>query len=198
MKAITAIVLTTALASVGCQKQTRSGSFSMVNGPSAYVPRIGVAVVTGGRTCLAIHNGNLAAGTPVTLVSPASPQSSTQAQTGALSNSPCPISKDVDPTLSSYDLQVTAGAALPKLTPLIGVAGTSAPFTTGPNNEIQADLDQNGKFETFRACGTADGAHLTVWQGEPLKGALLWHGFYYEPASPGLLPACTEKETVSP
>lgn len=163
-----------------------------------YLPRIGVAVSTGGRTCLAIHNANLASGTPVTLVAPLPPQSSVQGQIGAASNTPCPVAKDVDASLSNYDIQLSAGASVPKLQPLIAATGASSPFTPGPNNQVQADLDQNGKLQTFRACASNDGIHLTVWDGNPLQGTLIWHGFYYDPAASGLAPPCTEKETVAP
>jgi len=67
-----------------------------------------------------------------------------------------------------------------------------------PNNNVQADLDQNGKHEAFRACSGNDGIHLTVWSGNPLDGTLLWHGYYYEPSNPGLGPSCTPKEMAGP
>jgi len=165
---------------------------------ATYTPRIGIAVATGGRTCLAIRNANLAPSTPVTLVNPSLPQTSTQVQIGGMTNSPCPVSKEVDTSVSNYDLQVPSGANLAKLTPLIAVTGTSATFTSAPNNTLQADLDQNGKFETFRACSSNDGLHLTVWSGSSLDGMLLWHGYYYEPSSAGLGPACTPKERAVP
>jgi hypothetical protein len=81
---------------------------------------------------------------------------------------------------------------------MIAVLGAAAPFTIGANNQVQADLDQNGKFETFRACSADDGIHLTVWSGAPLDGTLLWHGHYYEASNPGLGPACTPKEITNP
>ena len=151
---------------------------------------------TGSRTCVAIQNNNIASGTPVTLVTPTLPQSFTQGELTAASQSPCPISKDLNPALSNYDLRVT-GASLPKLTPLIAVIGTSAPFSL-QNNNVQADLDQNGKTEWFRACSANDGVHLTVWSSAPTTGSIVWHGFYYEPNNVGFGPPCTPKETTAP
>ena len=178
--------------------QTAAGTAGLGPTAATYTPRIGIAVVTGGRTCLAIHNANLTLSTPVTLVNPMLPQTTAQAEIGAVTESACPVTKDVDTTVSNYDLHVPSGANLPKLVPLIAVTGTAAPFTTGANNNVQADLDQNGKFETFRACSSNDGVHLTVWSGNSLDGSLLWHGYYYEPSNPGLGPACTPKETATP
>jgi hypothetical protein len=30
-----------------------------------------------------------------------------------------------------------------------------------------------------RACASSEGLHLTLWDGEPLKGRRLWHAYYY-------------------
>lgn len=143
---------------------------------------------------MAIHNSTLVPGSPMTLVAPMFPQTFTQAEISALSQNPCPVTKDVDTTVSNYDLHVTQ-ASLQKLTPMIAVVGTSTPFSTSANN-VQADFDQNGKIETFRACSSNDGIHLTVWSGNALTGTVLWHGYYYEPGNPGMGPACTPKETA--
>jgi hypothetical protein len=165
--------------------------------PQAYVPRIGVAVSTASRTCVSIHNANLAASSPITLVSPVLPQQFAQGQVGAVLNDACPVSKDPDAAATNYEVRLIQGS-LPKLSPLIAVIGPAAPFSMGANNYVQADLEQNNKFESFRACSGTDGAHLTVWSGNPLDSSLLWHGFYYEPGNPGVGPVCTPKETVEP
>lgn len=194
-----AVLVGVVLASCGRNKNAQTtGSAGLSPTAATYMPRIGVALTTGGRTCVAIHNANLTPGTPLTLITPMPPQTTTQAEIAGTPNNPCPITKDVDTTVSNYDLQVPAGATLTKLTPLIAVTGTAAPLTMGPNNNVHADLDQNGKTETFRACSANDGIHLTVWSGDPLNGTLLWHGYYYEAGNPGLGPACTPKEMAAP
>ncbi len=104
--------------------------------PATYTPRLGVAVTTASRTCIAIQNANLTANGPVTLISPMAPQTFTQAEIAAIAPAPCPISKDVDPTISNYDVHVLGGAKLPKLTPLIAVVGTSAPFSMDATNSV--------------------------------------------------------------
>jgi hypothetical protein len=186
---------------ISCTKKNpQTGAESSALTPSApaatYAPRVGVAVSTASRTCVAIANNNLVSGTAVTLVTPTLPQSFGQAEIGAQSQSQCPVSQEVNPALSSYDVHVT-GAAPPKLTPLIAAIGSSAPFSM-QNNNVVADLDQNGKTESFRACSAADGVHLTVWSGVPTTGTVVWHGFYYEPNNAGLGPPCTSKETATP
>jgi hypothetical protein len=161
-----------------------------------YSPRIGVGVQTGTRTCIAIQNTSLQSGATITLVSPVPPQSFIQAQVTGPSSGACPVSKDLNPALSSYDVTPQPGN-LPKLVPLIAVVGPASTFSTN-NNNVQADLDQNGKSEVFRACAAPDGYHLTAWGGSALTGTLLWHGYYYEPGNPGTVPACTPKETTGP
>ena len=163
---------------------------------ASYTPRIGVGVSTGSRTCIALQNTSLQSGSPVTLVLPLAPQSFVQAQVTGPSSGACPVSKDLNPALSSYEVR-TDRSSLQKLVPIIAVVGASAPFSA-TNNLVQADLEQNGKTETFRACTAGDGYHLTAWGGSPLTGTLLWHGYYYEPDNPGTGPACTPKETTGP
>jgi hypothetical protein len=41
------------------------------------------------------------------------------------------------------------------------------------------DLDGNGTPEGFRSCASGEGLHLTMWYGEPLTTARLWHGYFY-------------------
>jgi hypothetical protein len=202
LKQITAAALLIVLISCNSRKPAETGAGSAATAgtsaaPATYTPRIGIAVSTSGRTCVAIHNANVAPNTPVTLVSPMPPQTFMQAEIAGPSQSACPVSKDVDPTVSNYDVNGTQGS-VQKLTPVIAVLGSSTPFSMAPDNAVQADLDQNGKRETFRACSGNDGIHLTVWAGNALDGTLLWHGYYYEPSNPGLGPSCTPKELAGP
>ena len=196
-------VLIAVVAAISCTKKnpetgSQSSALSSSPPPASYLPRIGIAVSTGSRKCVAIQNANLASGSPVTLVTPTLPQSFTQGEIGAASQSPCPVLQNINPAVASYDVQAS-GVSLPKLTPLIAVVGTSAGFSQ-QNNNVQADLDQNGKTELFRACSASDGVHLTIWSGTPITGTVIWHGFYYEPnggaAAAG--PPCTTKETAAP
>ncbi len=165
---------------------------------SSYSTRIGVAVSTGGRTCLAIRNSNIASSTPVTLVTPTIPQSFTASEIGATSESACPVTKDVDTSVTNYELHLAGKDRPQKLVPLIAIVAPAASFRAGVDNDVRSDFDANGKSESFRACSAADGLHLTVWLGDPLTGTLLWHGFYYQPQNTMAAPPCTPKEASAP
>lgn len=171
-----------------------NGAPSMnANAPAPdYTPRVGVAVRTQARTCVAIQNSNLASGTSVILVSPMALQSFTPATIGGSSSSACPVLKETTAGTSSYSLDVSNNQ-LPRLIPLIAVLANTNAFSL-VNNAVQANLDQNGKVETFRACNSADGVHLTVWQGNALSGTVLWRGFYYDPSNTGAGPTCSPAE----
>ena len=160
--------------------------------PADYTPKIGIAVSTSSRICMAIHNGNLTNGAVVTLVSPVAPVTYTPATISGTAQQPCPITQNVDTTISNYNLNVQG--PIQKLTPMIVVLGTPA-ITINSSNIAQADLDQNGKTESFRACSADNGIHVSVWSGAPLQGTILWQAFYYESGNPGVGPACTPAET---
>ncbi len=194
--AVTSAVLILA----GCSARTPTQSSNSVSlnpgaAAAAYAPRVGIAVTTAGRTCLAIRNGNLALNSPVTLVMPNLPQTFTQAQIGSTSDSPCPITKDVDRNVSNYELHLPGGTeSTQKLVPMIAVVGPATNFLL-TNTTVQADIQQDGTHQLFRSCSADDGVHLTVWSGTPLTAPMLWQGYYYTESNPGVGPACTPGET---
>lgn len=175
----------------GTATTTATSSSSVATAPANYTPRIGITVSTNSRTCMAIQNGNLSTGSVITLISPMSPPTSMQATVAGVAQQACPITQNVDTTMSNYT--VNPQGTVQKLTPMIAVLGTPA-VTVNGNNTAQADLDQTGQNETFRACSADNGIHLTVWRGAPLTGTLLWHGYYYEASNPGVGPTCTPAE----
>ena len=183
------------LSACGSHTSTGVNSTSALSGkaPSAasYTPRIGIGVSTTARTCIAIRNGNLTNGTVITLITPLPPVLATQATVTGVAQQPCPISQNVDTTMSNYN--VTPQVPVQKQTPLIAVVGTPA-LTVNAENVGQADLDQNGQTETFRACSSDNGFHLSVWHGAPLQGEMLWHGFFYQPGATGIGAPCTPSE----
>lgn len=198
MRTLSAVALLALMTACSAHQPTETGGTPSLNPASAaavYTQRVGVAVTTEGRTCIAIKNANLAVNSPVTLVLPNIPQSFVEAQIGATSDSACPITKDVDRNITNYELHLPGGtAALKKLVPMIAVVGPANPFLL-TNTNVQADLQGDGKHEMFRSCSADDGIHLTMWADTPLSGALLWHGYYYEPSNPGIGPACTPQDT---
>lgn len=166
--------------------------------PVDYSPRIGVAVRTSSRTCMAIKNSSLSVNSPVTLVAPGAPQRYVEAQIAAQSPNACPITKEVATDVSNYEISLPKSSEIPQLSPMVAVVGTASSdsfLLNGAN--VQADLDQNQSKDTFRACGADDGVHLTVWKGSPLTGTLLWSGYYYESGNPGTLPTCSNAEVSS-
>jgi hypothetical protein len=188
---------------VSCgKKSTETNSQAAAPGASAapvdYSPRIGVAVRTSSRTCVAIRNNSVPANSPVTLIVPASPQRYVETQITGSSPSACPITKEVATDMSNYEISLPKSSDIPQLSPMIAVIGSAASNNFLMNNmNVQADLDQNQSKDTFRACGSNDGIHLTVWKGSPLNGTLLWSGYYYEEGNPGTLPTCSNAELSS-
>jgi hypothetical protein len=130
---------------------------------------------------------------------PVSPQAFIEAQISGPSPSPCPITQQVAPEMSNYEISLPKSSNAPELTPLIAVVGTAASSSFLLQNAgVEADLDQTHTKNTFRACGANDGVHLTVWRGIPVTGTLLWSGYYYEAGNPGTLPTCTAAELAGP
>jgi hypothetical protein len=184
---------------VACSKPTATNSQAGAVSPAAvdYSARIGIAVRTDARTCVAIKNATVQPNAPVTLVIPTAPQSFLEAQISAPISDPCPITQDPTPDFANYAVTLPASSTIPKLTPLIAVVGTAASSSFALQTAgVQADLDQNQGKNTFRACGANDGIHLTVWRGIPVTGTRVWSGYYYEPGNPGTLPTCAATETA--
>ncbi len=132
----------------------------------------------------------------MTLVMPNVPQSFVLARIKAGSETACPIAKELDPTVSNYELNLPDGEdSVPKLTPLIAVVGDPDGFLR-TNVTVQADLDHDKGARMFRSCGSSGGINLTVWSGTPVSSSLLWHGFYYDPGGAAKSAPCTTRETA--
>jgi hypothetical protein len=188
-----------AMMALSCSKPPTAENSQAAANPSTppdYSSRLGVAVRTEARTCVAIRNGTFAAGSPITLVVPVSPQSFVDAQISGRSQNACPITEDIPPGVTNYEISLPKSSNIPKLTPMVAVAGPPASSSFQQDNvSVEADLDQTKSKNTFRACGAYNGIYLTVWRGFPINGTLLWTGYYYESGNPGTLPACTAAES---
>src|SRR5438270_1103757 len=201
MKHKDCLLLMLAVMSCACsQKSTTTGTAGVqTSSPArfaAYASRIGVGVSTESRTCLSTHNDKVGSGTKVVLVSAINPQKFVETKVEDLAQHPCPITEEVDTSVSSYNLHSDSVADIPKMQPLIVVFGDISSFRIGSSGEVLADIGQDGGTQSFRACSSPEGVQLTVWSGQPLTGAFVWHGFYYEPGNPGAAPACTPAETT--
>ena len=131
--------------------------------------------------CLAIRVPGLPEGTVVTLVEPQARKILNARITGQLEGS-C-VSGSAIPGLvgahddSTYRLEILKGnprdydvfiATLIPQTELIV-----------RDDYVRADLDRDGAEESFRACLSAEGLHLTIWSGLPFQGERRWHRYHY-------------------
>lgn len=184
---------------VSCSKgPTATNSQASLNGPAAvdYSRQIGVGVRTDSRTCILIRDATLTPNSAVTLVVPTSPQSFADAQIVEVSQDVCPVTEETQPGATSYKISLPATAAnVPKLAPFFAVLGNADSNSFAiDNSNVLADLGHTHRKNTFRACGASDGAHLTVWEGVPITGKLLWSGHYSDNGRPGSLPECAAVE----
>jgi len=73
-------------------------------------------------------------------------------------------------------VRLASGGTLPGL----GIAVIGRPVRLQiRGGVIEGDLDRVPPLESFRACASSEGAHLSVWSGRPLAGRRLWHVYYY-------------------
>jgi hypothetical protein len=93
--------------------------------------------------------------------------------------------------MSGYSVQVTRGS-LQMGSPAFAIANSNRPLRPTEAG-VTADLEGDGQMEYFRACTSTEGLHLTIWKGQPLRGARKWHYYYY--LGYDVTPDCTEKET---
>lgn len=98
----------------------------------------------------------------------------------------------VDSTPSAfYDAQVVSGA-LEEGLPALALASVTAPLTLN-DSLFSTDLDGDGQMDTFHWCTSAEGIHLTLWNGAPASGRREWHRYVY--VGYDLDPTCTEAES---
>ena len=141
---------------------------------TAWSTRIGVAVQKDGGVCLSIRNSSLKPGDRLSLIDTSKPESTIDAEVVAKAGSACP--GITDHAESGYQLKINRGQA-PDFLPLIAVAGGRV-----------------APKQKFRSCTSAEGVHLTMWQGKPLHSPRLWHEYYY--LGMDVEANCTAKDTA--
>jgi len=141
--------------------------------------------------CFDVPSLALPVGTRVTVVSLSSPQTVAEATVAGL----CPSSSLTDTLL---DARPVPGQEIRWKEPApehfmwgIGILGGAKTSVRG--DLVTVDLDGDGTAETFADCPSAEGAHLTVWSGEPRKGPRRWHAYLY--LGMDLEASCTAAET---
>jgi len=156
-----------------------------------YASSVGIAAISGAKVCLAIDNPRLVSGGPVTLVVTSTPQSLAQAVLVTSAPDSCGTSQLRDSGSDYYELRLVSGTVPPGM-PAIAVTNSSNQLRKA-GTVISGDIAGNGGREFFRSCTTAEGVHLSVWSGKPLKGKRNWHGYYY--LGYDVQPNCTLKDT---
>jgi hypothetical protein len=131
---------------------------------------------------MAIHNAKLLPSATITLLAPVGvmQERSASARAFVLSRNAdaCPGTK-ADNEVSNYNLEITSGTVDQDF-PLIAV---------------EARVPSVYAAHSFHSCASADGIHLTAWDGaKPLEGRRLWQQYYY--LGQDLKSTCTAAETV--
>lgn len=75
--------------------------------------------------------------------------------------------------------------------PAVALVGGTTAFIV-EDTLLQVDLDADGQSETFRSCTSQEGLHLTLWDGDPLSSARIWHVYFY--LGYDVEPSCVEAD----
>jgi hypothetical protein len=148
---------------------------------------IGVAASGPGTPCVAFEGTTKAveSGTAVTLVFPEQPQRIETARVGE-ARSDCDVLARGD-VAGSYHTLLTDRP--------LGQGGWVAIAVTGEvrleNGHATAELDGAAPRETFRACTSTEGLHLTAWSG----GKRVWHAYFL--LGYDVEPSCSDAEMSS-
>jgi hypothetical protein len=156
-----------------------------------YGTDLGVAVDKADRACLDIRNGALAAGQRIQFVEATTPQTTGEAEILRKVDQACTPADQNKPGLYHYEFKVIRGS-LRKSAPAFALASFAGTLTVADTG-VTGDLDGDGHTESFRACTSTEGVHLTVWKGKPLKGRRKWHYYYY--LGYDVDPTCTKGDT---
>jgi hypothetical protein len=152
--------------------------------------RIGVAEVGNkGDGCLTIMNASLQGNDVITLITLENPQSFIKTNIVNKLSQSCSQNTVIPQNASFYSFQVSNNND-EIIRPTIAIAGFNGSLKV-TNGRVRADLNGDGRLESFRLCTSNEGLHLTVWIGEPLNGERLWHEYYY--LGYDVEPTCTKR-----
>ncbi|MEM7356406.1 MAG: hypothetical protein AAF657_36655 [Acidobacteriota bacterium] len=137
--------------------------------------RLGVVERLGEHFCLAT-TGTVESGQSIRLVSPSEPQAVTEAVVAEADSTTC---RDASESLLPGNFHRLQTEGLEALSwPAIALLDAQASVDVS-DGLAQADLEDDGTAERFRACTSREGLHLTIWSGPPLIGQRRWHQYYY-------------------
>ena len=141
-----------------------------------------------GGVCLTIANATIPAGAQLQFAYDGQPPTVGQAEVIGKRLDDC--SDGEDGGLNHYSVKILRGEVLPA-TPAFAILHTNA-LAAGADT-VTGDIDGDGKPEAVHFCISSEGVHVTVWEGQPLKGKRKWHGYHY--LGYDVEANCTEAET---
>ena len=156
-----------------------------------YPVDVGVAVQTGTAAGVDIRNGTLAAGRTIVLVATDPAPATGEAEIAGRLDQSCIPGSQGTAGYSHYSLKMVRGE-LAENAPAFAIANFGG-VPRVSDSGITADLDGDGQAESFRACTSTEGVHLTIWTGKPPEGRRRWHFYHY--LGYDVSPNCTEGET---
>jgi hypothetical protein len=159
---------------------------SLLAAPPAALPPIGVASLTPGRSCVLIEGAAVPSGSPLTIVTPHTPQKVIEATITGPAPSCNPThaqpTPDVDEQSSSPELARAYGVELKRADPDVADLGVafigriSARRLSGVYELRASDVYPRVRV---RSCTSMEGVHLSVWSGTPRASRRLWHSYLY-------------------
>jgi hypothetical protein len=171
-----------ALGLIACAKSKPPAAFS-------FDRDAGVLFRKNGHTCLEIADTTLANGT-IQFLGAAMPQTVGTARVGTRAAACDAIFSDTSRS-ARYEATILTGS-LDEGMPALAVAGLPRPLGVS-DSILNADIDGDGRPDTFRFCTSSEGVHLTLWDGTPASGRREWHRYVY--VGYDLDPTCSEAET---
>ncbi|MCI0430431.1 MAG: hypothetical protein L0210_07815, partial [Rhodospirillales bacterium] len=162
-------------------------------GPN-FVPELGPFDLQVGYVdeCLAIRNGELEPGTPVTIMTFEGDETLLARRilslrlTGKIlgkttSDENCPPLAEIRRSINESEGASFYTVALddgPFMNPDDAIFGIGI-LGLAPENTNSIDLDGNGTADSFTACTSLEEVNYAVWTDEPYTVAPLWEGYYY-------------------
>ena len=166
----TVMVMTTVCA---CSRPTQSEPSKRLS----FEHQTGVVLARPERTCLYISAHSLPAGTRVSVLPLGGALVLAEAEVVRAMERCTETDEPGTEGNWKYELKPLMGE-IPKLTPAVGLVGFTGSIKT-LDGAVTADLDGDGKVETFRYCASSEGLHFTLWNGRPLEGVRRWHRYLY-------------------
>jgi len=152
-----------------------------------YLSQIGIVeFLPDASACLTIPNPSLKVGEAVRIIVLDKLQVLEAAEVEKKLAKSCSRNPEVSTADTFYALRLKRNGSDPKPVS-IAVAGFTREFNF-KNGFAYADLTATGSAHSFHSCTSAEGLHLTVWDGASSRK---WHRYYY--LGYDVEPTCTEK-----